>query len=228
MNCQTGQVIADNICSKSPVDLPPSLLSVEVTPHLFTLCPVNVVRWLSCPGRSATFAKLIEIDSAVSSRLAWEAFLGMATPFPAGGVAGDANEPKVVHPEPEQRQDGWKIYDESKAAWVDAWTHYYDVKATTNETRWAEYEKNKDNVQRRWRSATESRPSALKSNKSTPAVTKISFNLSVDTDLASAARQWSIPERFTPRPDGTQLKPQQCVIYLCLCCMHNSLIRRSV
>lgn len=190
-------------------------------------CTVDVVQRPSCPGRHTTFAKLIEIDSAVSSRLAWEAFLGMATPFPAGKVAEDASDPNVRRPELEPDQEGWKIYDESKAAWVDAWTHYYDSKAATNETRWAQYEKSKNDVQRRWRSATESRPSrpsTLKSAKGAPAATKISFNLSVDTDLAAAARQWSIPDRFTPRPDGTNPKPQPCVFYhlskLCICIVY--------
>lgn len=144
----------------------------------------------------------------------------MATPFPAGGVAQDASEPNVRRPELDHSQDGWKIYDESKAAWVDAWSHYYDAKATTNETRWAQYAKNKDNVQRRWRSATESRPSALKGTKSPPAATKISFNLSIDTDLSAAARQWSKPEHFTPRPDGTQPKPHPCVIFLNQVCLY--------
>lgn len=195
---------------------PRPLTTVPSTPPSSCIsCTVAVVWRQSCPGRSATFAKLIEIDSAVSSRLAWEAFLGMAKPFPSRGVAQDG-EPAICRPELDPgtppAENGWKIYDNNKAAWVDAWTHYYEEKTTTNATRWAQYEKNKDNVQRRWRSATESRPSPFKSTKSAPATTKISFNLSVDTDIAAAARQWSKPERLsTPRPDGTLPKPHPCV-----------------
>lgn len=167
----------------------------------------------SLPWTQRYVAKLIEIDSAVSSRLAWEAFLGMAKPSPSNGVAQDISEPGICRPELDPDaplpQNGWKIYDESKAAWVDAWARYYEEKSTADATRWAEYEKNKDYVQRRWRSATESGPFPLKSAKGAPAATKISFNLSVDTDLAAAARQWSKPS--TPRPDGTLPKPQACV-----------------
>jgi hypothetical protein len=150
----------------------------------------------------------------VSSRLAWEAFLGMAKPFPSRGVAQDISEPSICRPELDPdtplAENGWKIYDENKAAWVDAWARYYEEKTTNDATRWAQYQKNKDDVQRRWRSATESRPFPL---KSAPAATKISFNLSVDTDIAAAARQWSKPERQSPRPDGTQPKPQPCVFF---------------
>lgn len=134
----------------------------------------------------------------------------MGSRFSPKKVAPDLSEPRVCSPEPTNDQvAGWKVYDDKKAAWVDAWAHYYDTKTTKNKTSWDQYEKGKDDVQRRWRSNTDASLRPPSPPKSQAAAGTKTFGLSVDTDLAAAARQWSIPEgRAPPRRRATVPLPE--------------------
>lgn len=175
----------------------------------FFLLVVVVVQWPSRPGRCAEFAKLIEIDSAVSSRLAWEAFLGMAPQLSTKQLSPDPSEPRIHHME--RGPDGlagWKVYDDNKASWVDAWAHYYDEKSMKSKSSWAQYEREKHDIaQRRSRSGSDA-TRAPSPYKSAPAATKISFSLSIDTDISTApTRSWKPEVRTMPRRRATMPIP---------------------
>lgn len=101
---------------------------------------------------------------------------------------------------------GWKVYEENKSHWSEAWNQYYDIKTANLQTSWAKYEQSKDDVERKWQEAKSRRPSTA-SNTGTPSP-KLPYGLSVETDLAAAAKRWSKPERVSRSPDNALPKPQ--------------------
>lgn len=101
---------------------------------------------------------------------------------------------------------GWKLHEENKSHWSEAWNQYYDSKTAKAQTSWAKYEQSKDDIERRWQEARTRRPSSPPTNGAT--TPKIPNGLSVETDLAAAARRWSKPERTTHTTDHIHHKPQ--------------------
>jgi len=95
----------------------------------------------------------------------------------------------------------WKVYEDSKAAWLKAWMEYETNKTTSTEARWAEYERTKGDAQERWKEYSQrslTRPSRSKTN----------IEISVDTGLStSPMNRWRSED--LKRSDATLKAPTE-------------------
>ncbi|KAF8334125.1 uncharacterized protein EI90DRAFT_3121466 [Cantharellus anzutake] len=126
--------------------------------------------------------------------------------MPTGdGPEGSAisTNPCSQHQEEEQPPSlqSWKVYEDSKATWLNAWIEYETNKVASAEARWAEYERTKGDAQQRWKEYNQ-RSLRL------PTRSKTSIDISIDTGFKSPSLDWLRSDGFK-RGDAMVASPTE-------------------